>query len=301
MANLSTSIHTENSVSFGTDLCTNSDSMLCIPFKKARNALKKREIISCTYLIYLGYVSELSDAFIFPNDMPQDALVCKYGMSENLYDRLCQHNLDYGRMTNREVQLMFYTSMSKENIRHSESLLQQHFCDNGMRQILKDINGKTRKELIVFKKTQSNIDSIIKLFLETADKPKPIRLNRSLSERKFKITGKHKKYYCGCGRSYVQKSGLTRHRVKTGCDESLHSNNPLEPVDLFSLLKQKDTEITNLRHQLDNDQKQLQNKNEQLKQKDEQLKQKDEEIQYLRKELSIMIRASSRSNVDRQY
>ena len=212
-----------NKLVFKTKSSEDLKAMSQVPFQEARTALDQMKPISCTYLIYLGIVSKLSESFVFPDDISPDAFVCKYGKSINLCSRLCQHNSDYGKIIGGDIQLMFYTKMTKNKLDDAEKQMQKIFCTNGMRRVLIDKNGNKRQEIIVFKKTEQNISNIIDIFRKARKNAKDKRLlPKQPSDINDATICTGNKFKCNCGKTYAQRCSLNRHRARTGCGNKLH-------------------------------------------------------------------------------
>ena len=225
-----------------------------VPYDVAHNALKDMDVTSCIYLVYLGTVSQVSHMLNFPPELPPNALVCKYGMSENLCKRLYQHKLDYGKMIGTDIKLMYYVDVPQKKIRDSERLMQSSFCGVGMRHVVKDKHGRKRKELIVFEHTNANIEIITDIFSEAAayamsiDKVKKPRTVNTVIYKGYDTN--IKPYVCSCGKGYAQKSSVVRHQASSDCEGMTVHCETKEDVKWRMMLKAKDGEICYLREEL---------------------------------------------------
>lgn len=211
-------------------------SLTRVPYAVAHDTLKELGTISCTYLIYLGTVSEVGHVFEPPIEASSDAFVCKFGMSEDLCKRLYQHKLDYGRLTGIDVQLMYYVNMPKAEIRNSERRLLGSFCENGMRQVLKDKSGSRRKEIIVFENTDANMEQILEIFSEAAGcggnnaTNKLGMVKNTVNKTNIKRKSGKATYSCECGKSYIFRSGLSRHQMSGRCASKFGTRNSITTV-----------------------------------------------------------------------
>lgn len=260
------------------DLGKKVETFTQVPYDEAYNALRRGETISCTYLIYLGTVSEIAHAFEFTSELPSDAFVCKFGKSEDFCRRLHEHNRDYGGLIGLDVQLMYYMNMPQEKISDSEKIMLGKFCENGMRQILKDKNGTKRKEIIVFRNTVINAKQIMDIFTEAKDNAKSERKKPVREKQMLKIDPETKRYICRCGKRYSYKHGLKRHASTSKCGSkrpNVSNENMLsiEVKKLKTLLKEKSAHIERLYGE--------------LRIKDKQISIKDEQINELIKKLTL--------------
>ena len=120
-----------------------SNKLLGIPVKDAKETFKKSlSSISCVYLLSLNTVGKLrkTKTFTIPENIPDDAIVCKYGKSEDLKRRLGEHDNDYGKMKGVELSVLYYSYVDPELITDAENQLKNFFIANNMKLDCEDKN-----------------------------------------------------------------------------------------------------------------------------------------------------------------
>ena len=63
----------------------------------------------CVYLFELGKVSQLRETFNISNDIDDNMTIYKYGMTENMKDRILGHVNDYGKLKNVDMNLKLFS------------------------------------------------------------------------------------------------------------------------------------------------------------------------------------------------
>jgi hypothetical protein len=85
-----------------------------------RNAMT----LPCIYLLSLGKVKELRQSMNIPPHFADDAIVCKYGRTENFKRRLAEHGSKYNKgINNAFVRVLRYTHIDPINASSAESAL----------------------------------------------------------------------------------------------------------------------------------------------------------------------------------
>jgi predicted GIY-YIG superfamily endonuclease len=85
-----------------------------------RNAMT----LPCIYLVSLGKVKELRSSMNIPPHFADDAIVCKYGRTENFKRRLAEHVSKYNKgINNAFVRVLRYTYIDPINASSAESAL----------------------------------------------------------------------------------------------------------------------------------------------------------------------------------
>lgn len=87
--------------------------------------------MSCIYLICLGYVREIRNIYNIDESYPDDAIMCKYGLTKNLERRLKEHNNDYGFKLNKLIFLKFFVKISQDKLYYAENILEDIFINLG--------------------------------------------------------------------------------------------------------------------------------------------------------------------------
>lgn len=115
----------------------------------------------CIYLLSLGKVKDLRDTFNISPEISDKMTVYKYGFTEDLERRLKEHNLDYGKMKNVNVNLSVFHMIDVKYISKAENDVRNLFEAFGKKLIVNERtntveNNETessqqkRKELVVF-------------------------------------------------------------------------------------------------------------------------------------------------------
>lgn len=89
--------------------------------------------MSCIYLICLGYIREIRNIYNIDPSYPDDAVLCKYGLTKNLERRLKEHNSDYGFKLNKEIYLKFFVKISQDKLYYAENILEDIFINLGLK------------------------------------------------------------------------------------------------------------------------------------------------------------------------
>ena len=101
------------------------------------------------YLISLGKASDLrtsSDMFCIPEDIAEDAMICKYGYTEDICSRVKQHSRGLGRIPGVALDMKKYAYIDPTNVSKAETDLRDFFKFQKMG--LESRDGK-QKELVL--------------------------------------------------------------------------------------------------------------------------------------------------------
>ncbi len=101
----------------------------------------------CVYLIYLGKAKDL----LKNNSYSEEDMVCKYGCTDDLAERISQHERNYKRMFNTNISLLLYSIIESKYKFEAESNIRQYFKGN-------KLDYQNTNELIVINKKE--LDSI---------------------------------------------------------------------------------------------------------------------------------------------
>ncbi len=97
--------------------------------------------VSCVYLFVLGTVKDLRASMLIPDTFPDDALVCKYGKTEDLKRRTTEHYRDYGAIQNSQLVLAAQAWVDPIHITEAENRIRSHFEHTGYK--LKSLGAET--------------------------------------------------------------------------------------------------------------------------------------------------------------
>ncbi len=95
------------------------------------NKITHYKNMSCIYLICLGYIREIRNIYNIDQTYPDDAILCKYGLTKNLERRLKEHNSDYGSKLNKLLYLKFFVKISPDKLYYAENILEDIFIKLG--------------------------------------------------------------------------------------------------------------------------------------------------------------------------
>jgi hypothetical protein len=104
----------------------------------------------CIYLFELGKVSQLRDTFNISNDIDDNMTIYKYGMTDNMKERILKHISDYGKMKNVNMKLKLFSYIDVKYKLNAEQDLRLFFNSINIKLQL-DGTGEAgnRNELIV--------------------------------------------------------------------------------------------------------------------------------------------------------
>jgi len=125
-----------------------SNKLMGIPVKEACDVFKtSSNSISCVYLLSLNNVKELRDTFNISENIPDDAIVCKYGKTDDLQRRIKEHQNNYGKLKNVELSIMCYIYVDKKLITEAENQIKNYFTLNNMK-----FDYENSNELVIINK-----------------------------------------------------------------------------------------------------------------------------------------------------
>ena len=140
-----------------------------------RNAFKTHSTsLPCVYLTELGKVKDLKETFdinddIYKNNMNSN--IYKFGFTDDIDRRLSEHQNDYGKLKNVNLQLIKFTMVEQRYKVEAEKDLRQFFGNFNKRLIVKidktekkdeSINDRSRYELIILNKEE--LESVFKYY-----------------------------------------------------------------------------------------------------------------------------------------
>jgi len=125
-----------------------SNKLMGIPVKEACDVFKtSSNSISCVYLLSLNSVKELRDTFNISKNIPDDAIVCKYGKTDDLKRRIKEHQNNYKKLKNVELSIMCYSYVDKKLITEAENQIKNYFTLNNMK-----FDYENSNELVIINK-----------------------------------------------------------------------------------------------------------------------------------------------------
>ena len=128
-----------------------ASELLNINVRSIRDVFKSSvNSFPCIYLFELGKVSQLRDTFNISNDVDDNMMVYKYGMTENMKDRILSHINDYGKMKNVNMNLKLFSYIDIKYKVNAEQDLRLFFNSINIKLELDGTGeGGNRNELIV--------------------------------------------------------------------------------------------------------------------------------------------------------
>ena len=94
-------------------------------YKTVLNVLNKNAVnlFPCIYLFSLGTVKKLKKSFNIEKYDSEDDIVVKYGRTDNLSRRMKEHENNYGKIKNVQLELLMFTMIDSEYTANAESKL----------------------------------------------------------------------------------------------------------------------------------------------------------------------------------
>lgn len=140
-----------------------------------RNVFKTHStVLPSVYLLELGRVKDLKDTFRINDEIYNqntNSYIYKFGCTEDLDKRISQHNGDYGKLKNVNLQLVKFTMIEQRYKTEAEQNLRQSFNNFNKRLIVKidknekkddNVNDKNRYELVILNKEE--LETIFKYY-----------------------------------------------------------------------------------------------------------------------------------------
>lgn len=115
-----------------------------ITSKTVKTIFAKSSTFPCVYLYKLNTVKELRNVLNLNVDIQDDSIVCKFGHTEDFQRRTKEHESDYGKMQNVQLEILNFVYVDPKYTQDAETDLKSYFTDFGMKL---DIKG--RSELVV--------------------------------------------------------------------------------------------------------------------------------------------------------
>jgi len=105
----------------------------------------------CVYLFQLGKVKDLLDTFpsLGLNNNDGEAMVCKYGRTDNLARRSGEHERNYGKMNNVNLELLIYSYVDPAYAVKAENKVKEYFQFAD-----KNVKEDAHDELVVLNKDE---------------------------------------------------------------------------------------------------------------------------------------------------
>jgi hypothetical protein len=117
-------------------------------FKKAAHD------VPAIYLWSLGTVGELRNKLTLPKELPDSALVCKYGRTKDFCSRTANHGNTqkngYGRLLDKDLELISFALVDADKTVDAEDEMRSYFKREGS-MVEVDLDGQKRQEIVVLK------------------------------------------------------------------------------------------------------------------------------------------------------
>lgn len=233
--------------------------------------------IGCVYLLCLNTVKHLRNTFNIPDTYSDDQIVCKLGLTDNLTNRLAQHNAGYNKMPGVDIRLIQYALVDQSYQSAAEVDFKEYCIDREMMFPCTDLQGNNHTELIIIK--ESSLRSIKKQLQHLGNSYGSTK-NQLIEKKMAQITElKH----------IIELERTKNNMAEKQLAQSLVINKrQLQDQERQSISHEKIQAVM---------QEQIVDKNNQLKLKDEIIKLKDESISQL-KELAELRAQLQRANAN---
>jgi hypothetical protein len=107
-----------------------SSNVLGIQVKSLREVLKKSaRSVPCIYQFALGTVKSLRKSMKLSDDLPDDDIVIKYGLTDDLVRRSSEHTKTYGKIAGVNLEMMNFTYIDPKFLYAAEVDLKEFFGD----------------------------------------------------------------------------------------------------------------------------------------------------------------------------
>ena len=104
----------------------------------------------CIYLISLGKVGDLKSHFgISDETIADDAIIYKYGLTDDVKRRFAEHRRDYGKIPNCDLDLVVYNYIDKQNLYDAETEISK-LCESYQAKL----KVEKRSELVILNSKQ---------------------------------------------------------------------------------------------------------------------------------------------------
>ena len=113
-------------------------------------------IISCIYLISLNEVRFLRESMHISAEVNDDYIICKYGYTEDIYRRICEHISTYNKIKGCSLKLKFYSYIDPRYLSRAETDIREFIKFGKFQLIYKDT-----KELIAIPRETFKIFEIL--------------------------------------------------------------------------------------------------------------------------------------------
>jgi len=107
-----------------------ASSMLGIPAKSLRQVLKtSTSDVPCVYVFALGLAKDLRKSMDIPDATPDDHIIIKFGLTDDLNRRTGEHLRDYGKISKANLELMKYCYVDPKYLSKAEVYIKEYFED----------------------------------------------------------------------------------------------------------------------------------------------------------------------------
>jgi hypothetical protein len=214
-------------------------SLLNINTETYRNVFKTHtHAFPCVYLEKIGIVKDLKDTFnideiIYNSNI--DNIICKFGFTDDIERRLSEHQRDYGRLKNVNLELLKFTIVETKYKVEAEQELRKLFQNFNKRLIVK-IDDKTERQYPLEHMSHEN-------GINDKNRYELVILNKTELETVFK-------YYKYIGNEYAGSTAQLQNKI----EEMKHENEKikqemeLERREHENILLKKEMKIQELEH-----------------------------------------------------
>ncbi|KAF6252687.1 hypothetical protein COO60DRAFT_1643811 [Scenedesmus sp. NREL 46B-D3] len=203
------------------------------------------------YLLLIGSVADLRQSMGLSADLPGDQLVCKWGRTEDLDQRLKDHDRHYGSLDGANLRLVYFAPIDPRYQSKAEQDAKESVCEIGQHLTGVKLRGEAKKELVLFTKAD----------LKVAAKHAFQRIGAT---------------YAGCLKGMTEE--LDKQRALGEQKDHRLADKDQQLADKDQQLADKDKQLADKDKQLDDKDKQLDDKDKQLDDKDRQLAEKAKEV-----------------------
>jgi hypothetical protein len=139
---------------------------------------KRQSSFPCVYLCNIGKVKDLKETFNIDETIHKDnidSIICKFGFTDDIDRRLYEHQRDYGKLKNVNLELLKFTIVETKYKVEAEQELRKLFQNFNKRLIIKtdrndksdnnddmNINDKNRYELVILNKNE--LETVFKYY-----------------------------------------------------------------------------------------------------------------------------------------
>ena len=139
---------------------TLSAGLLGVPIKSLKQVLNKStSSVPCVYIFTLSLAKDLREHMNIPADVPDNHMIAKFGLTEDLKRRSGEHVKKYEKIKNAKVELFKYCYIDPKYLSDAEVYIKKYFNDDEV-----NINYENNKELVsINPKNKSHLNRMFEL------------------------------------------------------------------------------------------------------------------------------------------